>query len=161
MLRDHVSSRAGAEGAANYVNTANSNGETALHIVCSRKSTGKASQVDRDIVQALLQAGGDVGLDTYHVNLYLWARRPGLNPRYLLQTQETPLHYSAASGNVIVLGVLLASIRPTDLQRTVNKQNSLGRAPLLLAAKNGHVAGVVQLLQNQVFTLITSFNFKL
>ena len=70
MLRDHVSSRAGAEGAASYVNTANTNGETALHVVCSRKSTGKASQVDRDIVQALLQSGGDVGLDTYHVNLH-------------------------------------------------------------------------------------------
>ncbi len=49
-----------------------------------------------------------------------------------------------------VLVVLLASIKPTDLQRVVNRQNMLGRSPLQVAAKNGHLQCVLLLLQNQV-----------
>ena len=49
---------------------------------------------------------------------------------------------------------LLASIRPTELQRVVNKQNILGRSPLQVAAKNGHLQCVLLLLQNQVQSYI-------
>lgn len=69
---------------------------------------------------------------------------------YSKKTKENPLHYCASQGNVPVLVALLASIRPTDLQRVVNKQNVLGRSPLQLAAKNGHLQCVLLFLQNQV-----------
>ena len=69
---------------------------------------------------------------------------------FIVQSRETPLHYSAALGNVSVLGVLVNSIKPSELQRVVNKQDSLGRSALLVAARNGHVPSIIQLLQNQV-----------
>ena len=73
---------------------------------------------------------------------------------FFKQTKENPLHYCAAEGNVAVLAALLASIRPTDLQRVVNRQNTLGRSPLIVAAKNGHLQCVLLFLQNQVIELI-------
>uniref|UniRef100_A0A0P5ALS6 No mechanoreceptor potential C n=1 Tax=Daphnia magna TaxID=35525 RepID=A0A0P5ALS6_9CRUS len=130
LLLEHV--QAGSGSAATYVNTRNTLGESCLHAASSqpRTSNAKGKYPDRDIAQFLLQAGGDVGLDTF-------------------QTKENPLHYCASQGNVPVLVALLASIRPTDLQRVVNKQNVLGRSPLQLAAKNGHLQCVLLFLQNQ------------
>ena len=64
------------------------------------------------------------------------------------QTKENALHYSAGRGNVAVLAALLASVRPTDMQRVVNEQNKLGRSPLLAAAAHGHLQSVQLLIKN-------------
>lgn len=64
LLLEHV--QAGSGSAATYVNTRNTLGETCLHAASSqpRTSNTKGKYPDRDIAQFLLQAGGDVGLDT-------------------------------------------------------------------------------------------------
>ena len=70
LLLDHVQSRSGS--AATYVNTRNSVGESALHAASNqpRSATStKGNHPDRDIAQLLLQAGADVSLDTYQVQI--------------------------------------------------------------------------------------------
>lgn len=68
LLLEHV--QAGSGSAATYVNTRNTIGETSLHAAsCQpRISNIKGKHPDRDIAQSLLQAGGDVSLDTFQVN---------------------------------------------------------------------------------------------
>lgn len=69
LLLEHV--QAGSGSAATYVNTRNSIGETSLHAASNQPritTTAKGKYPDRDIAQSLLQAGGDVSLDTYQVN---------------------------------------------------------------------------------------------
>lgn len=72
LLLDHVKANSGS--AATYVNTRNCIGETALHAASNHTTTGatKGSYPDRDIAQLLLQAGGDVSLDTYQVSSFLY-----------------------------------------------------------------------------------------
>lgn len=69
LLLDHVQSKCGS--AADYVNSRNVNGETALHAASNQESRAKDAKIDehldRDIAQILLQAGGDVSLDTNQV----------------------------------------------------------------------------------------------
>jgi len=45
------------------------------------------------------------------------------------------------------MAALLSNIEPIDLQRVVNKQDSSGRSPLLMAAKHGHTDCVLLLLK--------------
>ena len=152
LLLDHVRTKNGS--AASYVNTRNAVGETALHAASSQSKSAKKDTTDHDIAQALVQAGGDVSYDTFEVqNKMNHNFKNQIKFFSFEQTKENPLHYCAAEGNVAVLAALLASIRPTDLQRVVNRQNTLGRSPLIVAAKNGHLECVHLLLQNQVLKI--------
>lgn len=69
LLLDHV--RANSGSAATYVNTRNAVGESALHAASNqaRSTSTKGGHPDRDIAQLLLQAGADVSLDTYQVEI--------------------------------------------------------------------------------------------
>ena len=69
LLLDHV--RASSGSAATYVNTRNAIGETSLHATSNQpRNPSTKGHLDRDIAQALLQAGGDVSLDTFQVNSF-------------------------------------------------------------------------------------------
>lgn len=65
LLLEHVRTRRGS--AADYVNTRNVSGETSLHAASNQDPTAN-QHVDRDVAQILLDAGGDVSLDTTQVS---------------------------------------------------------------------------------------------
>lgn len=77
LLLEHVHIKSGGQAAAAFVNARNAIGETSLHAVSDQEShlrdraaSGQSKgpgRPDRDIAQALLQAGGDVSLGTYEV----------------------------------------------------------------------------------------------
>ena len=61
--------------------------------------------------------------------------------------QESPFHYVSLAGNHILLEEMINKTNVGLLQLMVNKQNSLGWAPLLAAASRGHVDTVDSLLR--------------
>ena len=80
LLLENIQTNKSLNQAA-YVNARNALGETSLHVVSSQlnateiggrtsgrlRSTPATYKMDREIVQTLLQAGGDVSLGTYEV----------------------------------------------------------------------------------------------
>ena len=113
-----------------FINKANKRGESALHFACLIST----SQLhfpgeDRQIVRMLLENGAEVTMETS-------------------DTQESPFHYVAHSGNLVILEEMLAHTSVGTIQLSVNKQNSLGWAPLLAAASKGHLRVTELLLVN-------------
>ena len=110
-----------------YVNKKNKKGETALHYA-SMISKGNLHYPDEDkmIVTLLMESGADVTIQTENNN-------------------ESAFHYVAFSGNCELLQEMISHSNQGIVQLAVNKQNSLGWAPLLAASSKGH-KDVVELL---------------
>ena len=96
-----------------YVNKKNKKGETALHYA-SMISKGNLHYPDEDkmIVTLLMESGADVTIQTENNN-------------------ESAFHYVAFSGNCELLQEMISHSNQGIVQLAVNKQNSLGWAPLL------------------------------
>ncbi|GAU98769.1 hypothetical protein RvY_09871-2 [Ramazzottius varieornatus] len=91
--------------AVNLVNSANSEGETALHFV---------TEISPDVMH---DEAEDVKLLHYVLE---YNADPGAQTKLTL---ETPLHYAARAGNDQVLSALLNSISTTAVQHVINRQS--------------------------------------
>ena len=113
-----------------YVNKANSKGETALHYTALiPKAFMHYPDEDKLILRMLMECEADVTVSTS-------------------TTKETALYYISMNGNQELLNELVSKINVGQLQIIVNKQNTLGWAPLLAAASKGHTETVQTLLQS-------------
>lgn len=130
LLITAVKNRNGPEMLVNYINTANLDGESALHYICNvSKDEVLIEGSDRTIVKLLFENGGDVSLQTK-------------------QFQETAIHYCALAGNYDILFEILNHLSPSDTQKELNRQSIIGWTPLLIACNKGHMELVNSLLNN-------------
>ena len=114
----------------NFVNKTNMKGETALHYSCLlSKSQLHYPGEDRQIVKLLMENGADVSIETE-------------------AQKESAFHYVAHSGNVELLTEIISHVNVGLIQLSVNKQNSMGWAPLLCSASRGHTETTTILLAN-------------
>lgn len=67
---------------------------------------------------------------------------------FFLQAQETPFHYVALAGNNDVLVEMLSHLSQTEVQKALNRQNTMGWTPLLIACHAGHMEMVNTMLIN-------------
>ncbi|XP_037903075.1 serine/threonine-protein phosphatase 6 regulatory ankyrin repeat subunit A isoform X2 [Hermetia illucens] len=129
-LIEAVKEKYGSDTATSYINTVNNDGATALHYACQiTKEYVKIPESDRDIVRILLENGADVSIQTK-------------------LTHETVFHYCAMTGNNDVLMEMITHMNPTDIQKALNRQSSIGWTPLLIACYRGHMELVNNLLAN-------------
>ena len=112
-----------------FVNKKNNKGETTLHYAAMiSKNLLHFPDEDRLILSMLMENGSDVTVLTE------------LN-------KESVFHYVSLSGNIELLKEILANANIGQIQISVNKQNTLGWAPLLAASSRGHVEIVGSLLE--------------
>ena len=112
-----------------FVNKKNNKGETTLHYAAMiSKNLLHFPDEDRLILSMLMENGSDVTALTE------------LN-------KESVFHYVSLSGNIELLKEILANANIGQIQISVNKQNTLGWAPLLAASSRGHVEIVGSLLE--------------
>ena len=105
-----------------FVNAVNSKGETPLHYVGHiTKYVLHFPDEDKMLAKILLESGIDVTIQTEN-------------------TKESAFHYVALSGNFDVLQEILNHTNVGTIQLVVNRQSSIGWAPLLAAASKGHAA---------------------
>ncbi|XP_055387350.1 serine/threonine-protein phosphatase 6 regulatory ankyrin repeat subunit A isoform X6 [Condylostylus longicornis] len=129
-LIDTVKETRGAEMASKYINKLNDEGATALHYACQiTKEDVKIPESDKQIVKTLIENGADVSVQTKAAN-------------------ETAFHFCAVAGNNDVLTEMISHMNPTDIQKALNRQSSVGWTPLLIACHRGHMELVNTLLSN-------------
>lgn len=129
-LIEMVKEKHGPDKATTFINSVNDDGATALHYTCQiTKEEVKIPESDKEIVRMLLENGADVTLQTKNV-------------------LETAFHYCAVAGNNDVLMEMIAHMNPTDIQKAMNRQTSVGWTPLLIACHRGHMELVNNLLAN-------------
>ncbi|KAH8263555.1 hypothetical protein KR044_010530 [Drosophila immigrans] len=129
-LIETVKEKHGQEKATTYINSVNDDGATALHYTCQiTKEEVKIPESDKQIVRMLLENGADVTLQTKNA-------------------LETAFHYCAVAGNNDVLMEMISHMNPTDIQKAMNRQSSVGWTPLLIACHRGHMELVNNLLAN-------------
>ncbi|KAL5278770.1 hypothetical protein ACFFRR_003410 [Megaselia abdita] len=129
-LIETVKEKHGQEMATAYINSINEDGATALHYACQiTQEEVKIPDSDKEIVRILLENGADVTIQTR-------------------STQETAFHYCAIAGNNDVLMEMISKMNPTDVQKALNRQSSIGWTPLLIASNRGHMDLVNNLLAN-------------
>ncbi|KAL3269427.1 hypothetical protein HHI36_008497 [Cryptolaemus montrouzieri] len=128
-LIQYIKAKKGDEAASIYVNEVNEKHESALHYVSTVTSEEvEVLDADKKTCKHLLENGADVNLETPH--------------------QETAFHYVATAGNNNVVMEMISHMTPTDSQKALNKQNSNGWTPLLIASNMGHKNMVNNLLTN-------------
>ena len=116
-----------------YVNKVNAKGETALHYTCIiSKNLLHFPEEDKLIVKMLMDNNADVTVQT-------------------VTAQESAFHYVSLSGNAEILQEILNKTNVGLTQLIVNKQNTLGWAPLLAAASRGH---------NEVVNILLKYNAR-
>lgn len=114
----------------------NEHDESALHYVSAvKKEEVETPLADKEVVKLLLENGADVSLQT--------------------KQHETAFHYVATAGNNDVIMEMISHMTPTDAQKALNRQNSNGWTPLLIAAHKGHQEMVNNLLANHARYLTT------
>ncbi|KAH8334197.1 hypothetical protein KR059_007435 [Drosophila kikkawai] len=129
-LIETVKEKHGPDKATTYINSVNDDGATALHYTCQiTKEEVKIPESDKQIVRMLLENGADVTLQTKNA-------------------LETAFHYCAVAGNNDVLMEMISHMNPTDIQKAMNRQSSVGWTPLLIACHRGHMELVNNLLAN-------------
>lgn len=129
-LIETVKEKHGPDKATTYINSVNDDGATALHYTCQiTKEEVKIPESDKQIVRMLLENGADVTLQTK-------------------TALETAFHYCAVAGNNDVLMEMISHMNPTDIQKAMNRQSSVGWTPLLIACHRGHMELVNNLLAN-------------
>ena len=112
-----------------FVNRKNNKGETSLHHAAMiTPNIMHYPEEDRLIVKVLLQSGVDISAQT-------------------TSSQESAFHYVASVGNNVLLQDIIDKTNSGLVQLIVNKQNTMGWAPLLSAASRGHIESVETLLK--------------
>lgn len=125
-----VKAKEGTDTLVNYLNTSNTEGESALHYICNvTKDEVLIEGSDQSIVRNLFENGADVSLQTK-------------------QFQETAIHYCALAGNYNILSEILKHLSASDVQKELNRQSVIGWTPLLIACNKGHMELVNSLLAN-------------
>ncbi|XP_045533484.1 serine/threonine-protein phosphatase 6 regulatory ankyrin repeat subunit B [Pieris brassicae] len=113
-----------------YIDSVDEDGASALHFAGQiTKEEVKVPSADREVVKCLMENGADVSLQTRH-------------------NQETAFHFCAIAGNNDVLTEMITDMSTADVSRALNKQNSIGWTPLLIACNRGHMELVNTLLSN-------------
>lgn len=84
---------------------------------------------DKEVTKLLLENGADVKLMTK-------------------TTHETCFHYVAKAGNNDVLLEIVSHMSPTEVQKALNRQSTIGWTPILIASRRGHLEMVKNLLKN-------------
>lgn len=116
--------------ARNYIDSVDEDGASALHYACKiTKEEVKIPTADRQVVKLLIENGADVSLQTN-------------------KSHETAFHFCAVAGNNDVMTEMIAHISAADVGRALNKQNSIGWTPLLIACYRGHMELISTLLAN-------------
>ncbi|XP_047019166.1 serine/threonine-protein phosphatase 6 regulatory ankyrin repeat subunit A [Helicoverpa zea] len=129
-LIEFVKDHKGEAVATTYIDSVDEDGASALHFACKiTKEEVKIPTADRQVVKCLIENGADVTLITKH-------------------NYETAFHFCAIAGNNDVMTEMIAHISPADVSRALNKQNSIGWTPLLIACHRGHMELVNTLLTN-------------
>ncbi|XP_045495167.1 serine/threonine-protein phosphatase 6 regulatory ankyrin repeat subunit B [Colias croceus] len=129
-LIEFVKERKGEKVATLYIDSVDEDGASALHFAGQiTKEEVKVPSADREVVKYLMQNGADVSLQTKH-------------------NQETAFHFCAIAGNNDVLTEMITDMSTADVSRALNKQNSIGWTPLLIACNRGHMELVNTLLSN-------------
>ena len=112
-----------------FVNKKNIKGESALHFsVMISKNLLHYPEEDRMIVKMLMENEVDVTAQTS-------------------TAQESAFHYVSLAGNADLLQDMVDKTNTGLIQLIVNKQNTLGWAPLLAASSKGHFETVAALLK--------------
>ncbi|XP_075225754.1 no mechanoreceptor potential C [Lycorma delicatula] len=129
-LINFVKEKKSPEVATTYINMTNEDGESALHYGAkiSKKEVTNDLE-DKEVVRLLLENGAETSIQSK-------------------STQETVFHYCAFVGNNDVLVEMLARMSATDVLKALNRQNSAGWTPLLIACHQGHSEMVNTLLSN-------------
>ncbi|XP_013142883.1 PREDICTED: serine/threonine-protein phosphatase 6 regulatory ankyrin repeat subunit B isoform X2 [Papilio polytes] len=129
-LIDFVKETKGEAVATTYIDAVDEDGATALHFACKiTKEEVKMPSADREVVKCLMQNGADVTLVTKH-------------------NHETVFHFCAIAGNNDVMTEMISDMSTADVSKALNKQNSIGWTPLLIACHRGHMELVNNLLTN-------------
>ena len=127
---NYVKLNNGPDQLISYVNATDEEGATALHIASSvHTKEVETAMDDIKVVKLLLENGSDFQIQTK-------------------QGYETVFHCIANAGNNNILLEVISHMMPFDLQKALNKQNSKGWTPLLIAARKGHREIVNTLLDN-------------
>ncbi|XP_054262267.1 ankyrin-1-like [Macrosteles quadrilineatus] len=132
-LLDFVKANNSTEVSTGFANTVNEDGASALHYagqVTKAEIAHRENPLeDKEVVRLLLEAGGDVNIQTHKM-------------------MESAFHYIAVTGNNDTLLEMLAHMSSTEAQKALNRQNVMGWTPLLIACHHGHTDMVNTLLAN-------------
>ncbi|XP_047997142.1 serine/threonine-protein phosphatase 6 regulatory ankyrin repeat subunit B isoform X1 [Leguminivora glycinivorella] len=129
-LIEFVKEHKGESIATSYLDAVDDDGASALHYACKiKKEEVKIPAADREVVKCLIENGADVTLITKH-------------------NHETAFHFCAIAGNNDVMTEMITHMSAADVGRALNKQNSVGWTPLLIACHRGHMELVSTLLSN-------------
>ncbi|XP_068632382.1 serine/threonine-protein phosphatase 6 regulatory ankyrin repeat subunit B isoform X2 [Battus philenor] len=129
-LIDFVKENNGETIATAYIDAVDEDGASALHFACKiTKEEVKTPSADREVVKCLMENGADVTLVTKH-------------------NHETVFHFCAIAGNNDVMTEMISDMSTADVSKALNKQNSIGWTPLLIACHRGHMELVNNLLTN-------------
>ncbi|XP_061730024.1 serine/threonine-protein phosphatase 6 regulatory ankyrin repeat subunit B isoform X2 [Cydia pomonella] len=129
-LIEFVKEHKGESVATSYLDAVDDDGASALHYACKiKKEEVKIPAADREVVKCLIENGADVTLITKH-------------------NHETAFHFCAIAGNNDVMTEMITHMSAADVGRALNKQNSVGWTPLLIACHRGHMELVSTLLSN-------------
>lgn len=116
--------------ARHYIDSVDEDGASALHYACkTTKEEVKIPTADRQVVKLLIENGADVTLQTN-------------------KSHETAFHFCAVAGNNDVMTEMITHISTADVSKALNKQNSIGWTPLLIACYRGHMELISTLLAN-------------
>ncbi|XP_030020883.1 serine/threonine-protein phosphatase 6 regulatory ankyrin repeat subunit A isoform X1 [Manduca sexta] len=129
-LIEFIKEHKGENIAIAYIDAVDDDGASALHFACKiTKEEVKIPTADRQVVKCLIENGADVSLQTRH-------------------NHETAFHFCAVAGNNDVMTEMITHISTADVSRALNRQNSIGWTPLLIACNRGHMELVSTLLSN-------------
>lgn len=129
-LIEFVKEHKGENVATSYLDSVDEDGASALHYACKiKKEEVQVPAADREVVKCLIENGTDVTLITKH-------------------NHETAFHFCAIAGNNDVMTEMITHMSAADVGRALNRQNSVGWTPLLIACHRGHMELVSTLLSN-------------
>lgn len=129
-LIDFVKDSKGESVSTSYIDTVDDDGASALHYACKiTKEEVKIAGADKDVVKCLIENNANVTLTTKH-------------------NHETAFHFCAMAGNNEVMSEMITHMSAADVGRALNRQNSVGWTPLLIACHRGHMELVSNLLAN-------------
>lgn len=129
-LIDFVKDSKGESVSTSYIDAVDEDGASALHYACKiTKEEVKIPGADKDVVKCLIENNANVTLTTKH-------------------NHETAFHFCAMAGNNEVMSEMITHMSAADVGRALNRQNSVGWTPLLIACHRGHMELVNNLLTN-------------
>ncbi|CAK9293553.1 unnamed protein product [Gordionus sp. m RMFG-2023] len=130
LLLNYVEKDHGKKAVTDYVNQANHDGETSVHLAASLTKKNAHSKFEEvEMMRILLNYSGDL-------------------KKLSLKLHETPLHYCAKAGDERILQLMLQMAPKGKLLNIVNQEDINSWTPLLVASESGNIEIVKLLLQN-------------